>query len=60
MILNQMLNSSRRPSRESSADVSPVVGLYAAPGALILYAAFGSSKHLITGPMAAESAEPDG
>ena len=27
------------------AGVSPVVGLYAAPGALILYAAFGSSRH---------------
>jgi sulfate permease, SulP family len=42
------------------ADGSPVAGLYAAPGALILYAAFGISKHLITGPMTAESAEPDG
>jgi sulfate permease, SulP family len=38
------------------AGVSPVVGLYAAPAALILYAAFGSSKHLITGPMAATAA----
>jgi high affinity sulfate transporter 1 len=38
------------------AGVSPVVGLYAAPGALILYAAFGSSRHLITGPMAATAA----
>src|ERR1700727_1628981 len=37
----------------SIAGVSPVVGLYAAPGALILYAAFGSSRHLIVGPMAA-------
>src|SRR4051794_30981509 len=36
--------------------VPPVVGLYAAPGALILYAAFGSSKHLIVGPMAATAA----
>jgi sulfate permease, SulP family len=27
----------------SIAGVSPVVGLYAAPGALLLYAAFGSS-----------------
>ena len=26
------------------AGVSPVVGLYAAPGALLLYAAFGSSR----------------
>src|ERR1700744_1286061 len=40
----------------SIAGVSPVVGLYAAPGALIFYAAFGSSKHLVTGPMAAPPA----
>jgi sulfate permease, SulP family len=40
----------------SIAGVSPVVGLYAAPGALIFYAAFGSSKHLIVGPMAATAA----
>jgi sulfate permease, SulP family len=38
------------------AGVSPVVGLYAAPGALLLYAAFGSSKHLVVGPMAATAA----
>ncbi|MCC9706691.1 STAS domain-containing protein [Streptomyces sp. MNU76] len=38
------------------AGVSPVVGLYAAPAALILYAAFGSSKHLVVGPMAATAA----
>jgi high affinity sulfate transporter 1 len=38
------------------AGVSPVVGLYAAPGALILYAAFGSSRHLVVGPMAATAA----
>src|SRR6478672_7947420 len=38
------------------AGVSPVVGLYAAPAALVLYAAFGSSKHLVTGPMAATAA----
>jgi sulfate permease, SulP family len=38
------------------AGVSPVVGLYAAPAALILYAAFGSSRHLVTGPMAASAA----
>ena len=38
------------------AGVSPVIGLYAAPGALILYAAFGSSRHLVTGPMAATAA----
>jgi high affinity sulfate transporter 1 len=35
------------------AGVPPVVGLYAAAPALILYAAFGSSRHLVTGPMAA-------
>jgi sulfate permease, SulP family len=40
----------------SIAGVSPVVGLYAAPGALVLYAAFGSSRHLVTGPMAATAA----
>lgn len=40
----------------SIAGVSPVVGLYAAPPALILYAAFGSSRHLIAGPMAATAA----
>ncbi len=40
----------------SIAGVSPVVGLYAAPGALLLYAAFGSSRHLITGPMSATAA----
>ena len=38
------------------AGVSPVVGLYAAPGALVLYAAFGSSRHLVDGPMAATAA----
>jgi Sulfate permease family/Protein of unknown function (DUF1214) len=38
------------------AGVSPVIGLYAAPAALILYAAFGSSRHLIAGPMAATAA----
>jgi SulP family sulfate permease len=40
----------------SIAGVSPVVGLYAAPGALIFYAAFGSSRHLVTGPMSATAA----
>jgi sulfate permease, SulP family len=40
----------------SIAGVSPVVGLYAAPAALLLYAAFGSSKHLVTGPMSATAA----
>ena len=38
------------------AGVSPVVGLYAAPAALILYAALGSSRQLITGPSAAAAA----
>lgn len=38
------------------AGVSPVVGLYAAPSALILYALFGSSRHLVVGPMAATAA----
>ncbi len=38
------------------AGVSPEVGLYAAPAALILYALFGSSHHLVTGPMAATAA----
>jgi SulP family sulfate permease len=38
------------------AGVSPVVGLYAVPPALLLYAAFGSSKHLIVGPGAATAA----
>jgi SulP family sulfate permease len=40
----------------SIAGVSPVIGLYAAPPALVLYAAFGSSRHLVTGPMAATAA----
>ena len=40
----------------SIAGVSPVVGLYAAPAALIFYAAFGSSRHLIVGPMSATAA----
>jgi len=40
----------------SIAGVSPVVGLYAAPGALIFYAALGSSRQLVTGPMAATAA----
>lgn len=38
------------------AGVSPVVGLYAAPPALLLYAAFGSSRHLVVGPMSATAA----
>lgn len=40
----------------SIAGVSPVVGLYAAPPALVLYALFGSSRHLIVGPMSATAA----
>jgi sulfate permease, SulP family len=40
----------------SIANVSPVVGLYAAPGALLLYAAVGSSRVLVMGPMAAAAA----
>ena len=40
----------------SIAGVSPVVGLYAAPGALIFYAVFGSSRQLVVGPMAATAA----
>jgi sulfate permease, SulP family len=38
------------------AGVSPVVGLYAAPPALVLYVVFGSSRHLVVGPMAATAA----
>lgn len=38
------------------AGVSPVIGLYAAVPALVLYAAFGSSRHLVVGPMAATAA----
>lgn len=38
------------------AGVPPVVGLYAAVPALILYAVFGSSRHLVVGPMAATAA----
>ncbi len=40
----------------SIAGVSPVVGLYAAPGALLLYAMFGTSRHLVVGPMSATAA----
>ena len=40
----------------SIAGVSPVVGLYAAPAALILYSALGSSRHLVVGPMSATAA----
>jgi SulP family sulfate permease len=37
------------------AGVPPVVGLWAAPVALVLYAALGSSRHLVVGPMSATS-----
>ena len=40
----------------SIAGVSPVVGLYAAIPALILYPLFGSSRHLVVGPMSATAA----
>ncbi|GAA0504045.1 DNA repair protein HhH-GPD [Paractinoplanes deccanensis] len=40
----------------SIAGVSPVAGLYAAPAALVLYAIFGSSRHLVVGPMSATAA----
>ena len=40
----------------SLAGASPIVGLYAVPAALILYASFGSSRHLVTGPMSATAA----
>ncbi|CAM2989683.1 SulP family inorganic anion transporter [Prescottella defluvii] len=38
------------------AGVPPVVGLYAAIPSLILYAAVGSSRHLVVGPMSATAA----
>ena len=38
------------------AGVPPVVGLYAAVPALILYALAGSSRHLVVGPMSATAA----
>src|SRR4029077_13477866 len=40
----------------SIAGGSPVIGLYAAPPALIFYAMFGSSRHLVGGPMSATAA----
>lgn len=40
----------------SIAGVPAVVGLYAAVPSLILYAAFGSSRHLVVGPMSATAA----
>ncbi len=38
------------------AGLPPVVGLYAAAPALLLYAAVGSSRHLVVGPMSATAA----
>ncbi|MET0447496.1 MAG: SulP family inorganic anion transporter, partial [Aeromicrobium sp.] len=38
------------------AGVPPVVGLYAAVPALVLYAAVGSSRHLVVGPMSGTAA----
>ena len=38
------------------AGVPPVVGLYAAVPALVLYAVAGSSRHLVVGPMSATAA----
>jgi SulP family sulfate permease len=38
------------------AGVPPVVGLWAAPAALVVYAALGSSRHLVVGPMSATAA----
>ncbi len=40
----------------SIAGVPPVVGLYAALPALVLYALAGSSRHLVVGPMSATAA----
>ncbi len=40
----------------SIAGVSPVVGLYAAIPALLLYPVIGSSRHLVVGPMSATAA----
>src|ERR1700712_2211180 len=40
------------------AGVPPVVGLYAAIPSLVLYAAAGSSRHLVVGPMSATAAFP--
>jgi len=38
------------------AGVPPVIGLYAAISSLVLYAAVGSSRHLVVGPMSATAA----
>lgn len=40
----------------SIAGVTPVIGLYAAIPALLLYPVFGSSRHLVVGPMSATAA----
>lgn len=40
----------------SIAGLPAVVGLYAAVPALVLYSAFGSSRHLVVGPMSATAA----
>lgn len=40
----------------SIAGVSPVIGLYAAIPALLLYPVFGSSRHVVVGPMSATAA----
>lgn len=40
------------------AGVLPVVGLYAAVPALVLYAVLGSSRHLVVSPMSASAARP--
>ncbi|TDC49263.1 SulP family inorganic anion transporter [Jiangella ureilytica] len=40
----------------SIAGVSPVIGLYAAVPALVLYPVLGSSRHLVVGPMSATAA----
>src|SRR5579862_9521398 len=40
----------------SIAGVSPVVGLYAAPAALVVYALLGSSRQVVVGPMSATAA----
>ncbi|WP_432937000.1 SulP family inorganic anion transporter [Kribbella sp. CA-253562] len=40
----------------SIAGAPPVVGLYAAPAALLLYAVLGSSRQLVVGPMSATAA----
>ena len=48
--------SARVPGVRQHCRLPPVVGLYAAAPALILYALLGSSRHLIVGPMSATAA----